>query len=79
MNPEDVDTCPCGKNTLLTLAGGNFREECTDPIPVCGNPCKKVLSCGVHFCKKSCHEGSCPPCKESVEELCRCKFNSRIV
>ncbi|KAL4450898.1 hypothetical protein ABPG74_011740 [Tetrahymena malaccensis] len=79
LNPDDVDTCPCGKNTLLTLAGGNFREECTDPIPVCGNPCKKVLSCGVHICKKSCHEGPCPPCKESVEELCRCKFNSRIV
>ena len=35
LNPDDVDSCPCGKISLLALVGGNFRENCTDPIPTC--------------------------------------------
>lgn len=78
LGPDDVDSCPCGKISLLTLAGGNFRETCADMIPVCGGPCKKLGACG-HPCKRSCHEGPCPPCKEPVEEICRCKFTNHIV
>lgn len=56
LDPDEVDTCPCGKISLLTLTGGNFRESCADPIPICGGPCKKIASCGIHTCKLSCHE-----------------------
>lgn len=30
------------------------RQSCTDPIPTCGLPCEKPLSCG-HVCWRTCH------------------------
>ena len=55
LGPEEVDTCPCGNYSLLTLVGSNNRETCLDSIPVCEGVCKKKLSCG-HSCKSNCHE-----------------------
>lgn len=28
----------------------------------CKNPCKKLLSCGIHSCSLECHDGECKPC-----------------
>jgi transcriptional repressor NF-X1 len=57
--PELQKTCPCGAYTIEMLTGDEFfRQKCEDPIPTCGMPCKKLLSCG-HKCSKSCHEGNC--------------------
>jgi transcriptional repressor NF-X1 len=38
------------------LAGGNFRDKCTDPIPTCEGKCNKTLPCKLHKCKENCHE-----------------------
>ncbi|EGR34085.1 transcription factor family protein, putative [Ichthyophthirius multifiliis] len=77
--PEDVDTCPCGQSSLLILAGGNFREKCTDPIPTCTSICNKPLSCNIHKCQNKCHEGECVKCEEYIEEICRCKQSKREI
>lgn len=44
------------------LVGENNRTKCTDKIPVCGLPCKKLLPCGEHECTKTCHNGDCVDC-----------------
>ena len=38
----------------------------------CGKVCSKVLSCGVHTCKKTCHEGDCGSCEEILDIQCCC-------
>ncbi|KAF9968163.1 FKBP12-associated protein, partial [Mortierella alpina] len=69
--PEVVNTCPCGTKTIETLLMGKMRSACTDPIPVCGGVCKKLLNCG-HRCMQKCHLGECSPCKMVVQVDCRC-------
>ncbi|KAG0214770.1 FKBP12-associated protein [Mortierella sp. GBA30] len=69
--PEVVKTCPCGSKTVEELLMGKTRSSCTDPIPVCGGVCKKVLSCG-HRCMQKCHLGECAPCKMVAQVDCRC-------
>ena len=32
----------------------------------CDTICGRVLNCGKHFCKASCHGGSCEPCEEII-------------
>ncbi|KAF9939211.1 FKBP12-associated protein [Mortierella alpina] len=69
--PEVINTCPCGSKTIETLLMGKMRSACTDPIPVCGGVCKKLLNCG-HRCMQKCHLGECSPCKMVVQVDCRC-------
>ncbi|KAF9575831.1 FKBP12-associated protein [Mortierella alpina] len=69
--PDVVSTCPCGSKTIETLLMGKTRSACTDPIPVCGGVCKKLLNCG-HRCMQKCHLGDCSPCKMVVQVDCRC-------
>ncbi len=38
----------------MLVGDPDFRTQCSDPIPTCGMPCKKLLACG-HNCQKSCH------------------------
>ena len=52
------------------------RTSCTDPIPLCGMPCKKKLPCG-HNCTKSCHEGPCSQCKVPINQNCTCTSSQR--
>ncbi|XP_020090548.1 NF-X1-type zinc finger protein NFXL1 [Ananas comosus] len=72
--PQKITTCHCGKTRLQ-----KERESCLDPIPTCSGVCGKVLPCGVHLCKETCHEGHCPPCLVLVEQKCRCGSSSRTV
>jgi len=76
--PSKVKTCPCGKMQLALLTG-EVREKCTDPIAICGMPCEKLLPCKEHKCKIMCHTGPCSPCKEQVDQWCRCRSNKRKV
>ena len=70
-SPGLVTTCACGQTPLTDL----FREPrkaCTDPIPSCGKVCSKMRpSCG-HECQRTCHEGECGRCEETVRLVCRC-------
>lgn len=70
--PEFIKTCPCKR---MTLKPGQ-RVSCDDPIPLCGNICKKPLRCGSlsapHLCPAQCHLGECPPCEQTSKIKCRC-------
>lgn len=70
--PETVTTCPCQRMSVLP----SERQDCSDPIPLCKNICKKFLGCGTdtdpHFCNAKCHTGQCPPCQKKKKVKCRC-------
>lgn len=72
LSPEVVKYCGCG-GSLLTLE----RNSCLDPIPSCGSPCKKWLSCGHHRCNRPCHIGDCPTCTELIPANCPCGKGDR--
>jgi transcriptional repressor NF-X1 len=55
--------CLCGKTELKNVPC--YRES-----PRCGRPCEKQLSCGKHFCLKSCHNGPCISEDESCSQTC---------
>lgn len=81
---DTVVTCPCGKVQLKQLyktKGVTERKFCTDPIPVCGKVCGKIMSCGPaenpHVCAVLCHGGLCPPCPLSTDLRCRCGRNEK--
>lgn len=88
-SPEKVSSCPCGKIPLVLLSS-NVRKKCTDEIPVCPNTCEKLLKCGIHTCRRTCHVGPCGDCQEEVtyfktslmpqiKVFCRCKSSSKKV
>ena len=80
MKPSKVLTCPCGKTQISTLMGENARKSCLDPIAVCGMPCNRLLPCKKHYCNTMCHiNRECPPCKEMVEQECRCKKKKKKI
>jgi transcriptional repressor NF-X1 len=70
LDPSRVKTCPCGSKSIISLLG-HERLSCTEEIPLCGNTCKKLLSCG-HECQESCHHGDCKPCTKRTRVKCRC-------
>lgn len=72
--PSRVKTCCCGKSRLE-----EERQSCLDAIPTCSQVCGKLLHCGIHTCKETCHVGECPPCKVLVSQKCRCGSTSRTV
>ena len=83
-----VLTCPCGKVPLKQLYENKSnplpqRKICTDPVPVCGQICGRTLACGPvekrHTCPLVCHEGACPPCKQSTTLKCRCGRNDKKI
>ncbi|XP_074572574.1 NF-X1-type zinc finger protein NFXL1-like [Curcuma longa] len=74
LQPDRIKSCHCGKNKLEYE-----RKSCLDPIPTCSETCERVLPCGIHRCKETCHEGDCPPCLVLVDQKCRCLSSSRKV
>ncbi|XP_077241128.1 NF-X-like 1 [Tasmannia lanceolata] len=72
--PARIHTCYCGKTPLQIE-----RKSCLDPIPTCSQACGKLLHCGSHHCKETCHEGDCAPCLFLVSQKCRCGSSSRTV
>lgn len=68
LSPEVIQYCWCGKSMLR-----DERKSCLDPIPSCGKPCRKWLSCGRHRCPRECHSGECPPCTEVISATCLCR------
>ncbi|KAI1496074.1 hypothetical protein F5X99DRAFT_90987 [Biscogniauxia marginata] len=69
-SPDLVTHCPCGKTTLSDITP-QPRYSCEDPVPHCDRICNKSLACG-HLCKETCHSGSCLPCTQEMELVCRC-------
>lgn len=44
------------------------RSSCLDSLPSCGAVCSRLYLCGVHRCKRTCHEGRCNEDKEDFEK-----------
>ncbi|XP_052094609.1 transcriptional repressor NF-X1-like [Mytilus californianus] len=55
--------CACGKESK------SVKCSITD-VMKCDTICGRVLNCGKHFCKASCHGGSCEPCEEIIIKEC---------
>ena len=72
--PGMITSCYCGKSSLE-----EERKSCLDPIPTCSKICDKILPCGLHRCKETCHPGSCAPCRVMVTQKCRCQSTSQTV
>ena len=64
LDPSIKTTCPCGKDK-------SQRNNCTDPVELCGQTCLKPLICG-HTCPITCHFGDCPTCSLDSDRTCRC-------
>lgn len=69
-SPTTLTTCPCGSTPLSVLLPSP-RASCSDPIPLCGERCPKLLNCG-HTCGMTCHEGDCASCGVELSIVCRC-------
>jgi hypothetical protein len=79
--PTTPQSCACGKKqqtgnssdskSSTKLAGESVaskwqRKSCTEPMPVCGDVCGRLLNCGTHTCAMTCHDSPCLPCKAIV-------------
>eukprot|EP01083_Nonionella_stella_P094498 265140_1 len=56
--------CACGE----VFVPGPFQCG-TKHIPMCKEPCEKVLPCD-HLCVAKCHPGDCPPCIRPCSKPC---------
>ncbi|XP_043706316.1 NF-X1-type zinc finger protein NFXL1-like [Telopea speciosissima] len=74
LTPWRIKTCYCGKTRIQ-----NERRSCLDTIPTCSQACGKLLPCGIHQCKESCHARDCPTCLVPANQKCRCGSSSRTV
>lgn len=73
---------PCTVIVKKICIGGHKKitVPCFRKNIYCGELCKNKLSCGVHLCSKSCHEGPCEDensveCKEICNRILPCSHN----
>lgn len=68
---SDENCPPCTAFTEKYCFGGHEKRShvpCFLESLSCGRPCAKPLSCGLHVCLKTCHEGLCQA--EDQETVC---------
>lgn len=75
---------PCtDRYTLVNCLCGETKQnvKCTaleaEISAMCTKICKKLLNCGKHTCLSICHDGSCGPCEQNVENTCYCGMERR--
>ncbi|KAA6391889.1 MAG: putative NF-X1 type zinc finger family protein [Streblomastix strix] len=59
---DDTVCAPCTVYVPKPCIGGHnimIAVPCHQTAASCGQPCEKLLSCGVHRCKRLCHIGEC--------------------
>jgi len=59
--------CNCGRHSYICCC----FETKSEPRS-CGEPCGRLLNCGIHYCKNPCHPGPCENCAELITESCMC-------
>lgn len=64
--------CPCGKLTRQVRCSQEQEMSC-------GEPCGRLLNCGVHVCEARCHPDVCDPCACFVDQKCYCDKQRRQV
>uniref|UniRef100_A0A8D8Y9T2 Protein shuttle craft n=1 Tax=Cacopsylla melanoneura TaxID=428564 RepID=A0A8D8Y9T2_9HEMI len=71
---EIVITRYCGcERTNCQLQCGSTKEL------TCPSVCNKPLNCQQHRCEAICHEGSCQPCTQLLEQKCFCGTNTKSI
>ena len=71
-------SCFCGLQNNIMISCGRAQylkaigESLSKYFISCGELCNKLLQCGLHKCKKICHEGNCFPCEEMISQKCYC-------
>ncbi|CAG9786326.1 unnamed protein product [Diatraea saccharalis] len=58
-NVTQVCYCPAAQSRSVPCT----RETGLDKQWSCGEACSRVLSCGHHVCRSTCHPPPCPPCQ----------------
>lgn len=72
-NASVENSCACGKTKKIFQCHMNQPFECSEI-------CDKLLNCGIHKCKLTCHKNKeCPPCGEKIEQICHCERQERKV
>ncbi|CAH1183422.1 unnamed protein product [Phaedon cochleariae] len=64
--------CGCGATKPVVKCS-------TDVEIVCEGPCGKLLECGLHNCKLTCHSGDCGLCDKMIIQECYCGKEGRKV
>ncbi|XP_043669081.1 protein shuttle craft isoform X1 [Vespula pensylvanica] len=59
--------CYCGKSKRDVICQSNISSTYS-----CEDTCEKLLDCGNHKCKKTCHPNSCEPCALTPEKITTC-------
>lgn len=59
--------CYCGKSKRDVICQSNISLTYS-----CENTCEKLLDCGNHKCKKTCHPNSCESCTLTPEKITTC-------
>lgn len=71
---------PCSKSSLQKCVCGSEEamKNCSQRIWHCKKVCNKKFSCGLHSCKRVCHDGDCGECPLSLPRTCPCGKTSKI-
>ena len=56
--------CACGKKAMRNIRCSLDNEKIS-----CGTTCGKLMDCGYHRCKRSCHPGECGKCTATCGKL----------
>ena len=64
--------CACGKKAMQNIRCSLENEKIS-----CGTTCEKLLDCGFHRCKRSCHPGECGKCTTTCGKLRKSWYVSR--
>ena len=64
--------CACGKKAMQNIRCSLENEKIS-----CGTTCEKLLDCGFHRCKRSCHPGECGKCTATCGKLRKSWYVSR--
>ncbi|XP_070566211.1 transcriptional repressor NF-X1-like [Ptychodera flava] len=79
-HPGPCPTCPL--NVTKTCACGKTKKSIrcgTAKVVHCEMICGKTLNCGIHSCKKICHQDKCGACDVMIKQECFCGKSSQEV
>ncbi|CAI0415927.1 unnamed protein product [Linum tenue] len=71
--PPPASTSSTSSASNHGLARPPISPPLAPNVPLCGDSCDKLLSCGFHRCHERCHRGQCAEtCRMVVFKSCRC-------
>ncbi|WCJ19874.1 NF-X1-type zinc finger protein NFXL2 [Euphorbia peplus] len=71
-HPGPCPSCPKLVKTRCFCGRVEDVKRCGFKLFSCNNVCNKMLDCEIHKCRRSCHDGDCPPCDSRGVYKCSC-------